>query len=192
MSFATPLHAAVVALGLIASGASNAQTSAAPAPSSSAASTANAPSGELRQQQALGVRSAINQAEINAGQLALSPAPTEPARQYAQTMIRAHTENEKMLAAWKPDRSSAPAQARTTEAKAEAAALARHQGAAFDSAYLQAMVKDHRKALQTLDDSLLPAATDAQVRAFLQQTRGHVADHLAQAERLAGTPATGR
>lgn len=192
MSFIVPLRATVVALGLIGSSAASAQTSAAPSPSSSAASTANAPSGELRQQQALGVLSAINQAEINAGQLALSRAQTEPARQYAQAMIRSHTENEKMLAAWKPDRSSAPAQAKTAEAKAEAAALARHQGAAFDSAYLQAMVKDHRKALQTLDDSLLPAATDAEVRAFLQKTRGHVADHLAQAERLAGTPATGR
>jgi len=48
------------------------------------------------------------------------------------------------------------------------------------------MVTDHRKALDTLDTVIIPAATQADLRTFLKETRTHVADHLARAERLAG------
>ena len=187
MSFIVFPRAAVVVLGLSACAALHAQT--AVRQPNSAASPRAAAADELGQRQALGVLSAINQAEINAGQLALSRAQQAATRQYAQTMVKEHSDNQQKLAAWQPDTTSAPAQAKAVEAQAEAAALARQQGAAFDAAYLQAMVADHRKALDTLDRVILPAASSADVRAFLKETRGHVANHLAQAQRLAGKPA---
>jgi putative membrane protein len=180
-------------LGLMVAGALNAHSAPSPRPAertSTHATTGANPSGELRQRQALGVLAAINQAEINAGQLALARGQNAATRQYAQTMIQEHTQNQTLLEAWQPDKRSAPAQAKAAEALAEAATLVKQQGAAFDAAYLNAMVTDHRKALDTLDTMIIPAATRADLRTFLKETRAHVADHLARAERLAGNAAT--
>jgi putative membrane protein len=189
MSYTVRLRVTSVVLGLVVAGALNAQSAPSPRPAertSTHATTGATPSGELRQRQALGVLAAINQAEVNAAQLALARGQNSATRQYAQTMIQEHTQNQRALEAWQPDKRSAPAQAKAAEAQAEAATLARQQGAAFDAAYLSAMVTDHRKALDTLDTLIIPAATQADLRTFLKETRAHVADHLARAERLAG------
>lgn len=189
MSFARRLCVTSAAMGLMIAGALNAQNSANPPPAGSEPAHTRAgtdPSGELRQRQALGLLAAINQAEINAGQLALARGQNAATRQYAQTMIREHTQNQTALEAWHPDKRSAPAQAKAAEAQAEAAMLAKQKGAAFDAAYLKAMVTDHRKALEVLDTTIIPAAQPGEMRTFLKETRAHVADHLAQAELLAG------
>lgn len=155
-----------------------------PAAQTGAARAASNKTGMLQQNQALGLLSVINKAEINAGQMAAKQATGAPAKGYAQMMIKEHTDNEAKLMAWKPDMSSAPAKAKMTEAKAEAAALAKKQGRDFDLAYLQAMVMDHEKALKALDTKIIPAATDPAVVAFLKETRAHVAAHLQQAKAL--------
>lgn len=155
-----------------------------PAGQTGAARAGSSKTGMLQQNQALGLLSVINKAEINAGQLAAKQATGASAKNYAQLMIKEHTDNEAKLMAWKPDMSSAPAKAKMAEAKAEAAALAKKQGRDFDMAYLQAMVMDHEKALKALDSKIIPAATDPAVVAFLKETRTHVAAHLQQAQAL--------
>lgn len=154
-----------------------------PAPPASRTTPATKPA-TLSQSQALGLLSTINQAEIGAGHLAASRASGSGTKQYAQLMIKEHTENDAKLKPWKPDVSSPAAKAKAAEAKTEAARLSTLNGSAFDMAYLKSMVADHRKALQTLDTQVIPAATDPAVAAFLKDTRVHVAAHLNQAEAL--------
>ncbi|HYG05649.1 MAG TPA: DUF4142 domain-containing protein [Stenotrophomonas sp.] len=146
--------------------------------------TQKATSGTLTQPQALGVLSAINQAEIGAGELAQKKVTSGPVHDYAERMVKEHTDNERKLDAWSPDRNAPPAKAQMAKGKQEQAKLSGLKDDAFRTAYINAMVKDHTEALNALDKKLIPAAKDAEVRAFLQETRTHVAAHLASAKQL--------
>jgi putative membrane protein len=145
--------------------------------------------GMLTQAQALGVLSAIDQSEVAAGQLAQKKVAAGPVRDYAARMVKEHSENEAKLSAWSPDRNAAPAKAQMAKGKQELATLQPLQEDAFRTAYVKAMVKGHTEALDALDHKLIPAAKDAQVKAFLQETRTHVASHLAAAKALQGDDA---
>lgn len=145
---------------------------------------AGAPAAAPSQTQALGVLSAINQSEIAAGQLAEKKIASGPVRDYAARMVKEHSENDRKAQAWSPDRDAPAAKAQAAKGKQELARLSGLEDDAFRNAYVKAMVKDHTEALDALDHKLIPAAKDAQVRAFLQETRAHVAAHLAAAKQL--------
>lgn len=190
----TPVLFALLLGGVVASTAVSAQETRTPSTSASATVDAGRQAGMLDQSQSLGVLSAINRAEITAGQMASTKGQGAETKRYGQAMVKAHTENDAKLKQWRPA-PSPQAQQMTDHAKAEAAKLSALQGAEFDAAYINAMVMDHRKALDTLDTMLIPAAKDAAAVAFLKETRMHVADHLKQAQALQGTmgpmPASG-
>ncbi|MCI2245464.1 MULTISPECIES: DUF4142 domain-containing protein [Xanthomonas] len=166
-------------------------------PSTSAAQTSSGMQGAqgarasaLNEKQALGVLSAINTSEINAGNLALQKQVKGPVRDYATQMVKEHSDNNAKIAPWGPDAKAAPAQQQMQKAKAEAGKLQALDGDRFAQAYVMAMVKDHQAALQMLDSTLIPAAKTPEVAAHLRTTRAHVAEHLAKAQQLqsAGTP----
>ncbi|UYK90853.1 DUF4142 domain-containing protein [Xanthomonas sacchari] len=166
-------------------------------PSTSAAQTSTGMQGAqgarasaLDEKQALGVLSAINTSEINAGNLALQKQVKGPVRDYAMQMVKEHADNNAKIAPWGPDAKAAPAQQQMQKAKAEAGKLQALDGDRFEQAYVMAMVKDHQAALQMLDSTLIPAAKTPDVAAHLRTTRTHVAEHLAKAQQLqsAGAP----
>ncbi|MBO9883261.1 DUF4142 domain-containing protein [Xanthomonas sp. D-109] len=167
------------------------------APSTSAAQTSTGMQGAqgarasaLDEKQALGVLSAINTSEINAGNLALQKQVKGPVRDYAMQMVKEHSDNNAKIAPWGPDAKAAPAQQQMQQAKAEAGKLQALDGDRFEQAYVMAMVKDHQAALQMLDSTLIPVAKTPDVAAHLRTTRAHVAEHLAKAQQLrsAGAP----
>lgn len=145
---------------------------------------AAAPGQALSQADALGVLSAVNQSEIAAGQLAQRKVTSGPVHDYAVRMVKEHTDNEQKTKAMSPNEAAADAQLQKKKGQAELAKLQPMEGDAFKKAYVAAMVKDHGEALKTLDAKLIPAAKDAKVKAHLTDTRAHVADHLAAAQRL--------
>ncbi|WP_371180889.1 DUF4142 domain-containing protein [Xanthomonas sacchari] len=160
-------------------------------PSTSAAQTSTGMQGAqgarasaLNEKQALGVLSAINTSEINAGNLALQKQVKGPVRDYAMQMVKEHSDNNAKIAPWGPDAKAAPAQQQMQKAKAEAGKLQALDGDRFEQAYVMAMVKDHQAALQMLDSTLIPAAKTPDVAAHLRTTRTHVAEHLAKAQQL--------
>ncbi|WP_267113526.1 DUF4142 domain-containing protein [Xanthomonas sacchari] len=166
-------------------------------PSTSAAQTSTGMQGAqgarasaLDEKQALGVLSAINTSEVNAGNLALQKQVKGPVRDYAMQMVKEHADNNAKIAPWGPDAKAAPAQQQMQKAKAEAGKLQALDGDRFEQAYVMAMVKDHQAALQMLDSTLIPAAKTPDVAAHLRTTRTHVAEHLAKAQQLqsAGAP----
>lgn len=169
-------------------------------PSTSAAQTSTGMQGAqgarasaLNEKQALGVLSAINTSEVNAGNLALQKQVKGPVRDYAMQMVKEHSDNNAKIAPWGPDAKAAPAQQQMQKAKAEAGKLQALDGDRFEQAYVMAMVKDHQAALQMLDSTLIPAAKTPDVAAHLRTTRTHVAEHLAKAQQLqsAGTSPAG-
>jgi putative membrane protein len=76
------------------------------------------------------------------------------------------------------------AQALRAKSERELATLGQQNGAAYSSAYIDAMVKGHTEALALLDDQLIPSATRPEVKAHLTTSREHVAEHLERAKAL--------
>jgi putative membrane protein len=60
-------------------------------------------------------------------------------------------------------------------------------GAEFDRAYIDREVQYHQAVLDALDQTLIPGAQNADLKALLQQVRPNVAAHLEQARRIQGT-----
>jgi len=140
---------------------------------------------------ALAVLNAINDHEIAMGRQALEKNVTGPVADYARLMIDEHRRNRQQTDALHPDPDSANARAQMKVGEEVMRQLAAESGQAYRHAYLQAMVTGHTDALAALDQTLIPAATRADVQAHLQQTRTRVAQHLEQARALAAadTPA---
>jgi predicted outer membrane protein len=66
------------------------------------------------------------------------------------------------------------------------AALLPLDGAEFERAYLDAMVKDHTEVLAMIDTQLLNTARNDALKKHLTETRGHIASHLEKAKSLQG------
>lgn len=62
--------------------------------------------------------------------------------------------------------------------------LVTKDGDDFAEDYIDKMVKGHQDALDKIDNDLMPATTDSQLRDFLNQTRQAVANHLDRAKQL--------
>ena len=140
---------------------------------------------------ALGVLNAINDHEIAAGRQALEKNMAGDVADYARLMIEEHTRNKEQTNAFQPDANSGDAKAQAKKGEASLQQLAGKSGDDYRKAYIDAMVAGHTEALAALDDKLIPAVAEPQAKAHLQQTREHVANHLARAHDLQkGTPST--
>lgn len=145
--------------------------------------------GEMRNQSAdersaLGVLNAINDHEIAAGRQAQEKKVTGDVADYAQLMIDEHTRNKEQTNALNPDANSAQAKAQAAKGQAQLQQMAANNGDAYRKAYVDAMIGGHAEALAMLDEKLIPRAAGLQAKAHLQQTREHVARHLALARAL--------
>lgn len=74
----------------------------------------------------------------------------------------------------------------------ELAKLIPLQGAAFERAYLAAMVMGHMEVIAMLDNRLLPMTDNGELKKHLMDTRAHVAEHLAVAKSLQSTTSARR
>jgi putative membrane protein len=132
---------------------------------------------------------AIDQHEIDAAQLAKTKATRSDVKAYAAMLEKDHRDNLTQAQAL-PGATPAPAtdsgavadQKRKGQESLDS--LRATDGAAFDAAYLDAMVSGHTDALSTLDNTLIPGATDDKVRDFLGKTREAVQKHLDKAKAL--------
>ena len=78
-----------------------------------------------------------------------------------------------------------PAQAAMQATQATVASLSQRSGADFDRTYMMHQVEAHRWTLNSLDQSLIPATRDGDMKAFLSgKVRPAVAMHLDMAQRL--------
>lgn len=132
----------------------------------------------------LGVLNAINEHEIAAGQQALSKNVPDKVAKFAQMMVDEHGKNRDQTNRFGPNADDAKASAQRTKGKTELDTLSKQSGDAYAKAYVDAMVKGHTEALATLDNDLIPAATDPAVKTHLTDTRAAVAKHLEDAKKL--------
>jgi putative membrane protein len=132
---------------------------------------------------------AANNIDIRNGELALERSGRSDIRAFAQTMISDHSGVNKAAVDLVTKLKVTPVENATStglvaSANDTRAALAARTGLDFDRAYIANEVDYHRAVLLAIDDALIPAAQNPELRALLVAVRPAVAAHLQHAESL--------
>lgn len=133
-----------------------------------------------------------NEIDAELGELALEKSADEGVRSFAETMIRDHRGVNEQAVSLVTRLGVTPVDndiSRSLRADADAALarLSTMSGGPFDRAYMTREVAYHEGVLEALDATLIPGATNDELRALLATARGAVAAHLAHARSLVGT-----
>jgi putative membrane protein len=153
--------------------------------------TAPQPPHNLSAAQIAAVLEVVNTAEIDQARLARTHARAANVRQYAEEMIRDHTQARDRNQTLCRERNIAPqpgdvtAQLRRDGEHTMGTLRAAHRNA-FDRTYIEAQAHQHRDALALLDANI-PNVTDQPYRTFLDEVRGTVDHHRQMAEQMLPT-----
>ncbi len=140
---------------------------------------------------------AANQVDIDAGQLAAKNASNAEVRKFGQQMVTDHTGVNKSAVDLVTKLKVTPQENDTSKAlKAggdkNIAKLKSLQGAAFDKAYVDQEVAYHTQVLEALDKTLIPNASNAELKALLVKVRPAFVAHLEHAKTLQTSLAGGK
>jgi putative membrane protein len=130
-----------------------------------------------------------NAIDIEAARLAETRTTTPEVLSFAQTMVTDHTAVNEQAAALAQRLGVTPEENQVSRSLQADAAAARGEleglnGAAFDRAYIEREVGYHQAVLDALDQTLIPGATNEELRGLLQQVRPAIAAHLDHARAL--------
>ena len=132
---------------------------------------------------------ALNNTDISYARLAPARAEREDVRKFAERMLTDHTGVNQLvnnlLTKLDVAAEDNTASLDMRDESAEKRDLMRElSGFAFDSVYAENEVSYHRKFLSQLDNVMIPAARNAELRNLLTAVRPAVASHLAHAEQV--------
>jgi putative membrane protein len=130
-----------------------------------------------------------NQVDIDAGKLAQSTSTNKEVKSFAERMVIDHTGVNKTateLAAKLKVTPQDNATSRSLKARGDKniSTLKGLHGAAFDKAYVEHEVAYHQAVLDALDKTLIPNASNAELKALLVKVRPAFVSHLAHAKAL--------
>jgi putative membrane protein len=131
-----------------------------------------------------------NQGEIDEGQVATTSASSDDVRAFARMMVTDHSNalnQAKSLLSRNnitPNMNNDIANTLQNGANQTVTALRTYTGNDFDRQYMQSQVDAHQWLLQTLDSTLIPGASNRQLRDFLKTQRTAVAAHLDRARQI--------
>jgi putative membrane protein len=167
--------------------ADTAATDTAAAPAMDSAAT---PAPTMGDPEILAILAASDSAEIAPSQLATTRAKSAEVKSFARMMIKDHGALEDSMKAMAQANNMAPAPNATSQqiqsqSEATLQSLQGLSGAAFDSAYVAAMVQSHQQAQTTVDSQLIPTAQNPQLKTALEQkVKPAVAMHLQNAQKI--------
>ena len=130
-----------------------------------------------------------NQVDIDAGKLATSRSTNDDIKAFARLMVTDHTAVNKsatdLAAKLKvTPQDNATSQSLKADGEKHLAYLKTLKGAAFDKAYIDREVAYHQQVIDALDKTLIPGATNAELKALLVKVRPAFVAHLEHAKRL--------
>ena len=138
-----------------------------------------------------------NQVDIDAGKLAKSRSTNKEVKAFAELMITDHTGVNKSakdlvvkLKVTPQDNSTS--QSLKAGGDKNLAHLKTLKGAAFDKAYVDHEVAYHQQVIGALDHTLIPGATNEELKALLVKVRPAFVAHLEHAKRLQASMDKGR
>ena len=125
------------------------------------------------------------EAQVQMGQLAQEKSPSNDVKQYAQKMVSDHTQmNEKWFKPEAKQLGMSEPKGPDKKDKKMIEKLNTLSGQDFDTAYIQAMVKNHRQDLKDFKDEA-QAAQDPTVKQIAQQGVTVISQHLQLIEQIA-------
>lgn len=123
-----------------------------------------------------------NSAEVDQGKVAQGKAKEPRVKQFAERMVKHHTEAKEKQAKLKLDTApSDMAMKLERDADKTLSELKADSGANFDAEYMADQVKEHQHVLDVIDQQLLPNAKNEDLKAYLRDIRPTVASHLKDA-----------
>ena len=130
-----------------------------------------------------------NQVDIDAGKLAASRATSDEVKSFAKLMVTDHTGVNKSATDLAGKLKVKPQDNPTSQSlKADGDKSLAHlktlKGAAFDKAYIDREVTYHQQVIDALDKTLIPGATNEELKALLVKVRPAFVAHLEHAKRL--------
>jgi putative membrane protein len=130
-----------------------------------------------------------NQVDIDAGTLAASRSTNPEVQSFAKLMVTDHTAVNRsatdLVTRLKVTPQDSPAsQSLKAAGQTNLAHLKTQKGAAFDHAYVDHEVAYHQQVIDTLDQTLIPGATNEELKALLIKVRPAFVAHLEHAQRL--------
>lgn len=130
-----------------------------------------------------------NQVDIDAGRLAAARATSAEVKAFARVMVTDHTGVNKAATDLATKLNVTPEDNPTSQSlKADGDKALAHlktlEGAAFDKAYVDREVAYHQQVIDALDTTLIPGATNEELKALLVKVRPAFIAHLEHAKRL--------
>jgi putative membrane protein len=139
----------------------------------------------LTDEQIAAITDAANSAEIAQAKLAQGKSKDPGIKRFAAMMIKHHGEAKQKQTKLKlKGAESSISTALESDATSTLNALKGDKGADFDKAYISAQVQEHQNVLDTINQKLLPNAKNADLRAYLDEIKPRVEEHLKQAKQL--------
>jgi putative membrane protein len=120
-------------------------------------------------------------AEVELGQLASEKASSDQVKQFGQRMVRDHTKANNELKSLAQSKNITLPTDLDAKSKATRDRLSNLSGAAFDRAYMQDMLTDHRKDVSDFRKES-QSGKDAEVKAWAARTLPTLEEHLKLAE----------
>ncbi len=130
-----------------------------------------------------------NQVDVDAGKLAVERSRTPAVVEFARLMITDHNGVNEAATALVTRLGVTPKASPTSASLeqggvANLAELRKLQGAAFDAAYVEHEVDYHQQVIEAIDGTLIPGATNGELKALLVKVRPAFDAHLAHARQL--------
>jgi len=130
-----------------------------------------------------------NQVDIDAGKLASSMASNPEVKKFGEQMVTDHTGVNKQAVDLATKLKVTPKDNPTSTSLKEGGAanvanLKKLQGAAFDKAYVDHEVAYHQQVLDAIDKTLIPNASNAELKALLVKVRPAFVAHLEHAKMI--------
>jgi putative membrane protein len=139
----------------------------------------------LSDEQIAAITDAANTAEIEQAKLAESKSKDPGVKRFAAMMIMHHGAAKQKQAKLKlKPQESATSTALQTDAASTLDMLKSDKGKDFDKAYIAAQIDGHQKVLDTINDKLLPNVKSADLKAYLDEIKPRVEQHLKEAKQL--------
>ena len=137
-----------------------------------------------------------NQVDIDAGKLAKEKSKTKDVQEFAERMVVDHTGVNKSASDLVKKLGVKPEKNPTSESLQKGgddniAALKKLSGAAFDKAYVDHEVAYHQAVLDAVDKTLIPSASNAELKALLVKVRPAFVAHLEHAKHVQASLAKG-
>jgi putative membrane protein len=133
-----------------------------------------------------------NQVDIDAGKLASSMAANGDVKKFGEQMVTDHTGVNKQATELVTKLKVTPKDNPTSESLKSGGAenvanLKKLKGAAFDKAYVDHEVAYHQQVIDALDKTLIPNASNAELKALLVKVRPAFVAHLEHAKHVQST-----